>query len=320
MNHHTHVNGASSPSEGTTISHAASVLANVLAEQPSMIDTLYDQGDELDVPMLLTGSQPGDNGFDILFCNTAFCDMCGYTREELVGRPPSMLQGPETDQRMARNFVERLAADGHAGTVLLNYRGDGTPYFAEIMAVRAPRPAALNGQHDGSDVFVAFERSLGDLERGEGITVSRPYRLALQLESVMRRYLQRNYHRGMHPAQWSALRYFKLAASDKRSLSDFAKAHRTTMGTASTTVSTLVGKGYLVKRGFRGPIELTEAGEQVLANDPLDEVVGSFARLDDAGAAWAERILLDLAERLADEEAPEPTTKEPATKEPTTKH
>ena len=298
-----------SPSEGTTVSHAAGVLAHVLAEQPSMIDTLFDHGDQLDVPMLVTGSRPDNTGFGILYCNAAFCAMCGYTRDNLVGQSPSILQGPETDQRMARNFVDRLGSDGHAGTVLLNYRGDGTPYFAEIMAVRSPRPAQLDGGEDDPDVYVAFERSLGDLERGEGIAVTRPYRLALLLESVMRRYLQRNYHRGMHPAQWSALRYFKLAASDKRSLSDFAKAHRTTMGTASTTVSTLVGKGYLVKRGFRGPIELTEAGHQILADDPLDEVVGSFARLDDQGAAWAERVLLDLAERLTDEEAPETATR-----------
>ena len=309
MNDHTFGQTGPSPSEGTTISHAATVLANVLAEQPGMIDTLFDHGDQLDVPMLVTGSQPNGNGFDILYCNTAFCDMCGYTRDHLVGRSPSILQGPETDTRMARNFVDRLHSDGHAGTVLLNYKGDGTPYFAEIMAVRSPRPAGLDGSDQDPEVYVAFERSLGDLERGEGLSVSRPYRLALLLESVMRRYLQRNYHRGMHPAQWSALRYFKLAASDKRSLSDFAKAHRTTMGTASTTVSTLVGKGYLVKRGFRGPIELTEAGQQVLADDPLDEVVGSFARLDDEGAAWAERVLVDLAERLADEETPDNATR-----------
>ncbi|MBK1699259.1 PAS domain-containing protein [Rhodovibrio salinarum] len=298
------VTTGSLPSEGTTISHAASVLANVLAEQPSMIDTLFDQSDELNVPMLMTGMRQNGGSFDILHCNAAFCEMCGYTRDDLIGRSPDMLQGPETDQRMARSFIERLQGDGHAGTILLNYRGDGTPYFVEIMAVRSPRPSGLEG--GDPNVFVAFERSLGDLERGDGVAVSRPYRLALLLESVMRRYLQRNYHRGMHPAQWSALRYFKLADADKRSLSDFAKAHRTTMGTASTTVSTLVGKGYLVKRGFRGPIELTESGEQVLLDDPLDEVVGSFARLDAEGSAWAERVLLDLAERLADEDAPEP--------------
>jgi DNA-binding MarR family transcriptional regulator len=292
-----------SPEEGTTISHAATVLANVLAGQPSLIDTLFAQSDQLDVPMLVTPSRPHDGQFSIVYCNQAFCEMCGYTQESLIGRPPSVLQGPETDRRMARSFVERLGAEGHAGTVLLNYKGDGTPYYTEIMAVRSPRPTGLDVED--SEVFVAFERSLGDLERGDGISVTRPYRLALLLESVMRRYLQRNYHRGMHPAQWSALRYFKLAATDKRSLSDFARAHRTTMGTASTTVSTLVGKGYLVKRGFRGPIELTPEGEDVLKDDPLDEVVASLARLDDTGAEWAERILLDLADQLSDWDAAE---------------
>ncbi len=280
----------------TTTGHAATVLARLIGEQPDLISELLDRGDGIDVPFLVTDARPGPGEHQILYCNTAFAEMCGYRREQIVGATPRMLQGPETDTEKAAAFVREVESRGHAGTVLLNYKGDGTPYYVEIMAVRCPAPASL--QAEGGEVFVAFERSLGDLERGQNGEMPQSYRLALLLENVMRRYLQRNYHRGMHPAQWSALRYFHLAGPNKRTLSDFARSHRTTMGTASTTVSTLVGKGFLIKRGFRGPIELTDEGRAVLKDDPLDEVADTLAQLDDTGSQWAEHVLLKLADRL----------------------
>ena len=280
----------------TTTEHAAGVLARLIGEQPDLLSGLLERGDGIDVPFLVTDAEPGPGEHRVLYCNTAFADMCGYQREQIVGATPRLLQGPETDAAKAGDFVREVESRGHAGTVLLNYKADGTPYYVEIMAVRCPTPTALDV--DAEEVFVAFERSLGDLERGEDGRLPRPYRLALLLENVMRRYLQRNYHRGMHPAQWSALRYFHLAGPNKRTLSDFARSHRTTMGTASTTVSTLVGKGFLIKRGFRGPIELTDEGRAVLKDDPLDEVADTLARLDETGSRWAEHILLDLADRM----------------------
>jgi len=280
----------------TTTGHAASVLAELLGHQPAMVADLLSRGDAIEVPFLITDAAAGKQDHKILYCNTAFAQMCKHAREELVGASPSILQGPETDAGAARSFVERMERRGRGGTTLLNYKSDGTPYYVEIMGVRCPTPSGL--EVDGESVFVAFERSLGDLEPGREGQITRPYRLALLLENVMRRYLQRNYHRGLHPAQWSALRYFNLAGPNQRTLSDFARSHRTTMGTASTTVSTLVGKGYLIKRGFRGPIELTDDGRALLRHDPLDEVADTLAQLDSDGSQWTEHVLLKLAERL----------------------
>lgn len=285
-----------SPTQDTGPGYAASVLAEVLQQQPDVVADLIEQGDELDSPLVVTNTVNGTGDVRILYCNSAFAEMCGYEREKLVGASPRMLQGPETDGTAAESFVKELDKQGRAGTVLLNYKADGTPYYVEIMALRCPAPETLDSPDD--ELFVAFERSLGDLEPGGERELSRSYRLALLFESVMRRYLQRNYHRGMHPAQWSALRYFSLAAPDKRTLTDFARSHHTTMGTASTTVSTLAGKGYLIKRGFRGPIEVTEEGRALLSDDPLEEIAETLAALDADGTQWAERILLNMSERL----------------------
>lgn len=293
---------AGTPGESGTTGHAAVMLSTLLAERSALVADLLNDGDRIASPLLMTQPEGARGGHRIVYCNGAFVEMCGYARDDLLGASPQLLQGPETDTAAAHGFAERLRGRGHAGTVLLNYKADGTPYYTEIMAARCAAPAVP--ELGEGDVFVAFERSLGDLELGEPAEMTRPYRMALLLEDVMRRFLQLSYQSGLHPAQWSALRYFNLAGPDKRSLTDFARHHRTTMGTASTTVSTLVGKGYLIKHGFRGPIELTSEGRALLAGDPLEAVASTFGQLDETGTQWAERILLELGDRLGAEDGP----------------
>jgi DNA-binding MarR family transcriptional regulator len=283
-------------SKATTTGYAAGVVASFVHRDPRLAAEIASDPDSVAVPMLITDVRPETR---ILGCNSAFVEMCRYPREEIVGGTPRMLQGPDTDVRQAQRFARQARSEGYAGTVLLNYKGDGTPYYAEILAVRCRRPDGLDGP-DG-DIMLAFERSLGDLEHGGDAKPTRSDRLALLMEDVLRRYLQHNYQRGMHPAQWAALRYFRLAGQDQRTLSDFARHHHTTMGTASTTVSTLVGKGYLIKRGFRGPIELTPEGAALLSDDPLQDVSEVLTRLDDEGRACLERVLLGLADRLRED-------------------
>jgi len=128
------------------------------------------------------------------------------------------------------------------------------------------------------------------------VEVSESQRIALQVETLLRMYIHRNYRQGMHPAQWSALRYFRLAPPEARTLTGFAKAHRTTMGTASTTVSTLVGKGYLKKQGFRGSVEVTDAGQALLQEDPLNYVVTSLRDMSEEQRRWAQYTLTALCE------------------------
>jgi DNA-binding MarR family transcriptional regulator len=283
------------PSSATTTGYAAGLVASLVRRHPELASEIAADPDSVEVPLLVTDVRPETR---ILACNSAFAEMCRFPREQILGGTPRILQGPDTDVRQAQNFARRARSEGFAGTVLLNYKGDGTPYYAEIMAVRCQCPDGLSAP-DG-DIMLAFERSLGDLEHGADAAPSRSDRLALLLEDVLRRYLQHNYQRGMHPAQWAALRYFRLAGPEQRTLSDFARHHHTTMGTASTTVSTLVGKGYLIKRGFRGPIELTPEGADLLVDDPLQDVSDLLARLDEDGRACLERVLLGLADRLRD--------------------
>lgn len=79
------------------------------------------------MPMVVTDPALPDN--PIVFCNVAFQELTGYSREEIVGRNCRFLQGPETDvQAVAK--VRRAIDEGYDVDVdLLNYRKDGTTFW-----------------------------------------------------------------------------------------------------------------------------------------------------------------------------------------------
>lgn len=87
---------------------------------------------------------------------------------------------------------------------------------------------------------------------------------------------------GLNPAQWSALRYLADAIPEARTVTAFAQYHATTSGTASQTVAALVRKG-LVDRlpepgdRRRNRLELSSAGHELLASDPLRIVAAAIA-------------------------------------------
>ena len=50
-------------------------------------------------------------GYPIIYVNSAFCELTGYGPHEVMGKPPSILQGPETDPEVL-NRLNRDLAEG----------------------------------------------------------------------------------------------------------------------------------------------------------------------------------------------------------------
>jgi PAS domain S-box-containing protein len=84
------------------------------------------------MPMLVTDATlPGN---PILFANQAFIDLSGYTSDELLGQDPHFMNGEETDPEAIRRY-ETAIKDGRDETLeILQYRKDGTPFWATLFA------------------------------------------------------------------------------------------------------------------------------------------------------------------------------------------
>lgn len=79
------------------------------------------------MPMVITDPEQDDN--PIVFCNVAFQELSGYTRDEIIGRNCRFLQGPETDPATVSQVREAIATGDAIDVDLLNYRKDGTTFW-----------------------------------------------------------------------------------------------------------------------------------------------------------------------------------------------
>lgn len=78
--------------------------------------------------VIITEAGPG---YPIVYVNPAFCELTGYGPHEVIGKSPSILQGPRTDVEV----IERLQSDISAGRLFhgqaINYRKDGSEFMME---------------------------------------------------------------------------------------------------------------------------------------------------------------------------------------------
>ena len=78
--------------------------------------------------ILITESGPG---YPIIYANAAFCELTGYGPHEILGKSPSILQGPNTDKevldRLNQNVSDGELFHGRA----INYRKDGSEFMME---------------------------------------------------------------------------------------------------------------------------------------------------------------------------------------------
>ncbi len=123
------------------------------------------------------------------------------------------------------------------------------------------------------------------------------------LDRLVRVYQAEGFSGDLRPSQWHALRYFANAGPDERTLTHFARARATTMGTASITVSGLVEKG-LMTRGRDGrnvDLEVSEEGLRLLeTQDPYRSFAAALERLSEE----QKRALVAAAEAILTERCP----------------
>jgi len=85
--------------------------------------------------VIITDAPQNGSNHRILFVNPTFSLMTGYHSSEAVGRSPSFLQGEGSSEAVRNDIRQALAAARPIVTEILNYKSDGTPFWAELSIV-----------------------------------------------------------------------------------------------------------------------------------------------------------------------------------------
>ena len=88
--------------------------------------------------VLITEAEPTGNAKNrprILYANEAYFRMSGYTLEEITGKTPRIMQGPETDRETCARIRNALERRQPVVAELLNYRKDGSTFWVELSIV-----------------------------------------------------------------------------------------------------------------------------------------------------------------------------------------
>ena len=68
----------------------------------------------------------------IVWCNAKFEEMTGYRADEIIGRSPAFLRGPQTDAGTVRRILTERDADKPVRAEILNYRKNGEPFWVDL--------------------------------------------------------------------------------------------------------------------------------------------------------------------------------------------
>ena len=127
------------------------------------------------MPMVITDPRQPEN--PIVLANQAYLDLTGYSADELIGRNPRFMQGPETDAAELARVRDAVAAEREIMVEMVNYRKDGSAFWNQLF---------ISPVHDDDGELLYFFGSLLDVSRR---------REAQALEVAERRLLKEVDHR-----------------------------------------------------------------------------------------------------------------------------
>jgi PAS domain S-box-containing protein len=122
------------------------------------------------MPMMVTDATlPGN---PIVFANSAFLELSGYTPDEVLGQDPHFMNGEKTDPEAIQRY-ETAIKEGRDETLeILQYRKDGTPFRAALFA-----SPLSDGQGTVTNHFLSYLDITRRFEAEESLRV-----LTLELE------------------------------------------------------------------------------------------------------------------------------------------
>lgn len=110
--------------------------------------------------VLITSCDLDAPGPRIVYANDEFTRMTQYRLDEVIGRSPRLLQGPDTDRSVLDRLKRQLSQDERFVGCTTNYRKDGSPFLLEWTISSIPAGA-------DSNLYVAVQKDLSARDAAE---------------------------------------------------------------------------------------------------------------------------------------------------------
>lgn len=126
----------------------------MLGKDPAFLAHVFNN---IDCSVVISDPLQDDN--PLVYVNSHFTDLTGYSKKECIGHNCRFLQGPDTSSAAVQKIRDAITSASFLRVELLNYRKDGTPFWNELnlLPVKDSLGNALN--------FVAMQYPADDKRR-----------------------------------------------------------------------------------------------------------------------------------------------------------
>lgn len=131
-----------------------------------------------DIVLIAEASDFETSGTRIVFVNSAFEKQTGYLREEVRGKSPRILQGPQSDPQAIELIRNAMRENKPVRVELINYKKDGGTYWADVEL------SPIFNEKGERTHFVAIERDITDRKKAEEELIQSRQRIQYILNSV----------------------------------------------------------------------------------------------------------------------------------------
>ena len=168
-----------------------------------------------DAVLITHGSPRKSPGPTIVYVNPAFERFTGYTRDEVIGKTPRLLQGPLTSRLELDKIADALARWQPCKVELANYKKDGTVFWVEIEITPVQTENSSRFTH-----WIGIQRDITARKKAEQALHITAQRLTMALDAAGLCMWSNNVARGeiFCDSRWNAMLGYALGSTPTKPL------------------------------------------------------------------------------------------------------